>query len=180
MASNAADMTRWTLAQKLGVLALWSLLVAALWTTLSLGRRNGQPLLRTALLVATALGAAVTLLASHSITHGEYAGIVTAALLGALAAAWWTGRLESGPSPAAGPLAVALVGLILLGTSYDLTATSATLLTLALATSAGWLPESWPRQQIARAALRITLTLFPLALAVGLALRAAMANHPYG
>lgn len=174
LASNAADMTRWTLAQKLGVLALWSLLIAALWTTLALGRRNGQPILRSLLLIVTSLGAALTLMASHSLTHFEYTLIVTATLAGAVTAAWWTDRIE--PSRAAGPVAVALLGLILLGNSYDLTATNAALLSLALAASAGWLPESWPPQPIARAALRTALTFVPVALAVALAIGAASAD----
>jgi hypothetical protein len=178
-ASNAAAMGRWSLAEKLGVLVFWSTLVAAVWATLALGRRNGHPLVRCGLLVVAAAGIAVTLAASGSITFFELSAIVAAALLGAVAVAWWSGQISAGPSPAAGPLAVALVGLILLGHSYDLTATNAALLTISLAAAAGALPESWPRQQIARFALRVGLTLVPLAVAAGSAIATATAN-PYG
>lgn len=179
LASNAAAMSRWSIGEKLGVLAFWSFVFAALWTALALGRRNGQSVVRSVLLFSTAGGVALTLAASHSLTLGEHAGIVAATLFGAIAAAWWTSCLDPGPSPAAGPLAVALVGLILLGYTYDLTATNAALLTLALAASAGWLPQSWPRQQITRAALRTALALLPLALAAGLAVATAL-EDPYG
>lgn len=189
LASNAAAMSRWTLGEKLGVLAFWSLLLAALWTTLALGRRSGQPIVRSALLLVTTAGVALTLAASHSITLGEHAGVVAATLFGAIAAAWWTGQIDAGPSRAAGPIAVALLSLILLGYTYDLTATNAALLTVALAASAGWLPflplpwgegrgEGAVKWSWVPIALRIALTLLPLALAAGLAISAAMAD-PY-
>ena len=50
------------------------------------------------------------------------------------------GNLADGPSSAAGPLAVMLGGLILLGYFYELTATNAALLAISLAAAAGWLP----------------------------------------
>lgn len=113
LAANAAAMGRWSVAEKLGALSVWSLLFAAIWLTFAVGRRNGQPLLRSVLLLITACGTAITLAASGSITFFELMGIVAATLFGAIAVAWVTGRLDSGPSGAAGPLAVALLGLIL-------------------------------------------------------------------
>lgn len=188
LASNAAAMGRWSFAEKSAVLAFWSALFAALWTTLALGRRNCQPMLRSTLLLVTAAGIAITLAASHSITLGEYAGIIAATMLGAVgSAAVLRRRLPpDGPSPAAGPLAIALVGLILLGYTYDLTAVNAALLSFALAASAGFLPLPWGdgrgegalKRSWFSIAFRIALTLIPLALAAGLALAAAVAD-PY-
>jgi hypothetical protein len=179
LASNALAMARWTFVTKLAVLVGWGSLLTALWTTLALGRRNGQPLLRSSLIVVAACGTAVTLAASGSITFGEYGGIVAAALFGAVAVAWWTDRFADGPSPAAGPLAVALLGLILLGCSYDLSPTNAALLLLSIAASAGWLPESWPTTPRWRGAARLALTLIPLTLAAASAILTSAAD-PYG
>jgi hypothetical protein len=179
LASNAAAMSRWSAAEKLGVLACWSLLFAVLWATLALGRRNSQPLLRSTLLLVVTAGIALTLAGSGSITLGELTCVVAATILGAIAAASVVGFMRpDGPSSAAGPLAVALGGLILIGQSYELTTTNAVLLAFSLAASSGYLPE-WPRQQIGRAAVRVFLTLVPLAIALALALSTATPN-PYG
>lgn len=191
LASNAADMSRWSVATKLGVLAGWSLLLAATWATLALGRRNGQPLVRSGLLLVTVCGIAVTLAASGSIVFGELAGIVAATLLGAAGSARVFGRMETGPSSAAGPLSVALVGLILLGHSYDLTTTNALLLLIAIAASSGFLPipvrkegnEDAARWSWLAIVLRVALTLIPLAIAVGSAISTAIsttASNAYG
>lgn len=182
LASNAAAMSRWSATEKLGVLAIWSLLFAALWVTLALGRRNGQPFLRSGLLFLVAGGIALTLAASGSITLGELTVIVAATILGAAGSASVLRLLRpAGPSPAAGPLAVALLGLILLGHSYELTTINAALLTISLAAAAGWLPESWPSRQIGRAAVRATLTIVPLAIAVASSIASGTATvNPYG
>jgi hypothetical protein len=84
-------------------------------------------------------------------------------------------------------LSVALVGLILLGHSYDLTTTNALLLLIAIAASSGFLPIPVREEGNVDAArwswlaivLRVALTLIPLAIAVGSAISTAMSN-PYG
>jgi hypothetical protein len=158
LAGSVYVTTRWTISEKLGVLALWSLLFAAIWFTLSLGRHNRQPLLRSGLLLIATFGIAVTITASGAITIGELAGVAAATLFGTVAVAWICGTLADGPSNSAGPLAVMLVSLILLGYFYaQLSATHAACLAISVAAAAGWLPDIWPRQPLARAALRTIL-----------------------
>jgi hypothetical protein len=115
LAHSVYVTARWSTPEKFAVVALWSLLFAALWTTLALGRRNGQPFLRSGLLLLVTLGIAVTLTASGAITLGEYSGVTVATLGGTSLVAWLIGTLSDGPSHAAGPLAVMLGGLILVG-----------------------------------------------------------------
>ena len=64
LASNASAMSRWTLGEKLSILAFWSAAFAACWLTFALGRRNRQPLVRGGLLFAVALGISGTVAAS--------------------------------------------------------------------------------------------------------------------
>jgi len=188
LASNAAAMASWTATEKLGALAFWSATFAALWLTLALGRRNRQPLVRGGLLVVVALGTSITLAASGAITLGELAGVAAAAALGATGSAAALGRNADGPSHAAGPLAVVLGGLILLGYTYDLSATNAALLAVSLATAGGWLPLHFPlplgegpgegasRAGWGTGALRAALALVPLAIAVASAITTALAD----
>ncbi len=178
LASNAAAMSRWTPTEKLGILAFWWATFAAIWLTLALGRRNGQPLVRGGLLVAVALGIAVTLAASGAITLGELAGAAAASLLGTIGTASVLGRIGDGPSHAAGPLTVMLGSLILLGHTYDLSATNAALLALSLAAGGGWLPKRpLPiRAGWGTALFRAILALVPLAIAVASAVTTALAD----
>ncbi len=179
LATNASAMSRWSLGEKLGILAFWSAAFAACWLTFALGRLNRQPLLRSGLLVVVALGISLTVAASGALTLGELGGVAAAALLGATGIAAALGKLADGPSHAAGPLAVMLGGLILLGYSYSsLAPTNAALLAISLA-AAGWLPTNWPRHSGWRAVLRTTLALVPLAIAVASAVATATAD-PYG
>jgi len=178
LASNVSAMTRWTSGEKLAILAFWSAAFAVWWLTLALGRLNRQPLVRGGLLMVVALGIAVTVAASSAITLGELGGIAAATLLGAIAAASALGKVADGPSNAAGPLAVMLGGVILLGYSYGLTATNAVLLGTSVAAAAGWLPTGWPRHAIWQMAWRTALTLLPLAIAVASAVSNALAD-PY-
>ncbi len=179
LAGSVYVTTRWSTLEKLGVLALWSLLFAALWLTLSLGRPNRQPLLRSGLLLVVTLGIAVTITASGAITVGELAGVAAATLCGSVAVAWFCGTVADGPSHSAGPLAVMLGSLILLGHFYaQLSATHAACLAISVAAAAGWLPKIWPRKPLAEAALRSALTLIPLAIAVISAVAATTAD-PY-
>lgn len=186
LATNAAAMARWTSTEKLAILAFCTVAYSAFWLTLSLGRRNGQPFIRSTLLIVVALGTAITLAASGSFAYFELGLITTTALLGATAIAFILKESPSaGPSSAAGPITIMLLSLILLGYTYELTATNAALLTLALAASAGYLPL--PTQATADAntinwpalAIRATLTFVPLFLAAASAISAATAN-PYG
>lgn len=185
LSTNAAAMARWTTTEKLAILAFWTVAYSALWLTLSLGRRNGQPFTRSALLIVVTLGTAITLAASGSFTHFELGLITTTALLGAATIAFILKESASaGPSSAAGPLAIMLLSLILLGVTYELTTTNAILLTVALAASAGYLPL--PSQDSADAntinwpalVIRATLTFVPLFVAAASAISAATAN-PY-
>jgi hypothetical protein len=153
---------------------------AALWITISLGRRTGLPLLRGGLLVLAAIGSAATLAASGAITLGEFAGVAAAVLFGAVAVAWLTGSIAAGPGEAAGPIAVTLGSLVFIGYFYSqLTLANAVLLTISVAAAAGWLPDFWPTQQMPRAVLRFVLALFPLVVAAASAISTALAN-PYG
>jgi hypothetical protein len=176
LASNAAAMGRWTAIEKLGILAFWSASFATLWLTLALARRNRQPLVRGGLLAVVALGIAVTIAASGAITLGELAGVAAASLLGAIGVASALGRLDDGPSHAAGPLAVMLGSLILLGYTYDLTAANAALLAVSLAAAAGWLPLGRPDQAPWQAAIRAALALVPLGIAAASAITTALAD----
>lgn len=170
---------RWTAAEKAGVLIAWSLVFTAMWITFSVGRQNRLPLLRSALLIVVALGVAITLAASGAITLGEFAGVAAAVLVGAVAVAWITGNMADGPAHAAGPLTIMLFGLVFIGYFYSqLTLSGAVLLAISLSAAAGWLPESWPAQQMWRAALRAGLALIPLAIAAASAIATATAN-PY-
>ena len=176
LASNAAAMSRWTVTEKLAILAFWSVTFAAVWLSLALGRRNRQPLVRGSLLAVVALGISVTLAASGAITLGELGGIAAATVLGATGSASVLGRISDGPSHAAGPLAVMLGSLILLGYSYDLSATNAALLTVSLAAAGGWLPTNWPPHSGWQAAFRAALALIPLSIAAASAISTALAD----
>ena len=177
--SNALAMRRWSPGEKLAAVVLWSAVVAMLWLTLAQGRRNGQPLVRSLLLLVVTLGVSVTLAASGAFVLGELGGVTAAALLGAVGSAGVLREMEDGPSGAAGPLAVMLGGLILVGYANHLAAVNAVLLIISLAAAAGWLPTGWLRDPGGRAALRTALALTPLALAVVSAVLGAMADQ-YG
>jgi hypothetical protein len=146
------------------------------WLSLALGRLIRQPLVRGSLLVVVALGICVTLAASGAITLGELGGIAAATVLGATGSASVLGRISDGPSHAAGPLAVMLGSLIMLGYSYDLSATNAALLTVSLAAAGGWLPTNWPPHSGWQAAFRTALALIPLSIAAASAISTALAD----
>jgi hypothetical protein len=168
---------RWSRGEKFAVAAAWAALLAIEWGTLALGRLNRQDLLRCGLLVVVGLGTSLTLAASGAITLGELGGVATATLLGTAGAALAFGRLAAGPSEAAGPLAVMLGGLILIGHFYaQLSLANVALLSVSLATAAGWLPDGWLLSATWRAALRAVLAMVPVAIAAGTAIARAAAD----
>jgi hypothetical protein len=175
LAGSVYVTSRWSALEKLGVIVVWAAALALVWTLLAMGRANGQPRLRSGLLVAVAIGMAATLTLAESFTYGELCGVAAAALTGALLAGeacfstpGKTGNADSdGLSGAAGAIAMALGGLILLGYFYaELSAASAALLVVALVAAGGRLPTAWPRGSLGQAVFRATLCVVPLALAI--------------
>jgi len=125
--------------------------------------------LRGLLAAVVALGAAVTLAMSGSITYGQLLGVLTAAL----ASCWVVAvmlRLESGPEAAAGPLVAIFGGALVLAHFYsELKLLHAGLLLLAMTVAiGGWLPEAKLSCR-GKLALRCLLCLIPLAIVVTLA-----------
>lgn len=176
---------RWSLPAKLLVVVLVAVVYMALWTSLALGRANHWPRLRAGLLFAVATGISISVTLSGSFIYGQLAGAVAAAVAGTLLADVLLTRIiecpttSDGPSGAAGPLAVALGGLILLGAIYaHLPALATVLLGVALFISAGRLPIGWPTGPIGRAVLRTALCLLPLVLAIVIVV-AENAGNPY-
>jgi hypothetical protein len=188
LAGSVYATTRWSLGEKLFVVILWGAILFALWTTLALGRANGQSWLRGALLVVVASGIAATITLSGSFSYGELAGVAAAALTGALLAQvglnWRDADAATlanfdGLSGAAGPVALVLGGLLLLGHFYaELSSPNVALLAISLAAAAGRLPTHWPATPGGRIAFRIALCLVPLLVAIALA-ASATADDPY-
>jgi hypothetical protein len=179
--------TRWTDIEKLGVLVLWAVVLSLVWFLLAAGRAGGQMRVRGVLLIVAASGMALVITLGGSFAVGRFAGVVAAALAGTLlgAACFRTpgnapnGEPADGLSGAAGGLAVALGGLILVAHYYaSLPALNAALLTAAVVAAGGRLPVGWPRGRVGPIALRTALCLVPLAIALALALAAATAD-PY-
>jgi hypothetical protein len=188
LAGSVYATTRWSLGEKLFVVILWGAILFALWTTLALGRANRQSWLRGALLVVVASGIAMTITLSGSFSYGELAGVAAAAITGALLAQvalnWRAADTATfanyhGLSGAAGPVALILGGLLLLGHFYaELSSPNVALLAISLAAAAGRLPTNWPAAPGGRAVFRIALCLVPLLIAIALA-ASATANDPY-
>jgi hypothetical protein len=195
LAGSVYVTSRWTPTERLGVLAIWSLVFAFWWLTLAFGRQNPLPLVRSGLLLIVAFGISLSLAASGAITLGELGGVTAATIFAATAVSWLTGTLADGPSNAAGPLAVTLGSLIFLGYYYSqLTLPNVALLALSLAASAGYLPLPLDRRSAAAEdgrgggasrqiwasiTIRAALALVPLAIAAASAVATALAN-PYG
>jgi len=125
--------------------------------------------LRGLLAAVVALGAALTLAMSGSITYGQLLGVLTAALAGSWVVAVML-RLESGPEAAAGPLVAIFGGVLVLAHFYsELKLLSAGMLLFAMAVAiGGWLPEAKLSCR-GKLALRCFLCLIPLAIVVTLA-----------
>lgn len=177
LSNYAGLMARWSGAEKLVILGGWTLAFAAAWVVVSLGRRNGQPLVRSLLLMMVAGSMFVVLAASGSVTLGELAGVAAAALAGTVGVAALLGEVGDGPSHAAGPIVVVLGGLILLGWAYDLAPSNAALLAIALAAATGPLPTDWPASERGKVGVRIALALIPLGLAAASAISTALADQ---
>ncbi|MEM6655683.1 MAG: hypothetical protein AAF596_07770 [Planctomycetota bacterium] len=124
------------------------------------------------LMAFVALGVAIVLATSGSLSYARLAGVVVASISGALFGG--IGRLKpseiSAGVPAAGPVVVVLTGgLILLGTLYaEVTTANAVLLTVAL-TAAGATRGWAPRPGWLAAAVRVVCCLAPLSIAAGTA-----------
>jgi hypothetical protein len=190
LAGSVYVTSRWPAIEKIGVIAIWAAALAVAWVLLAAGRANGQARVRGGLLVAVAIGMAAILTLAGSFTYGELCGVIAASLTGALIAGevcFSTPGTTPGATPgdtpgdnrdgtlnglsgAAGAIAVALGGLILLGYFYaELTATSAALLVATLVAAGGRLPTAWPRSPLGQAAFRAVLCVVPLVLAIAIA-----------
>jgi hypothetical protein len=175
--------TQWSLVEKLGYLPMIASMFGVFWLALSSGRDGEHSRLRPVLLIVAAAGGAVVIALSGALVYGELCGAVAAALAGTFAVALATGndRVDG----AAGPLTFSFVALIVLGYFYaELTLVNAVLLALTTLLAGVRMPAfvaSRPPWQ--SAALRIGLTLLPLAVAVGrtiVAFQADVAADPYG
>lgn len=189
LAGSVYVTSRWGGLEKLGVIVLWAGALALAWTLLAAGRANGQPRVRGGLLLLVAVGMAAVLTLAGSIALGELCGVAAAAVTGAVVARVLKhGSLaggmiddDDGLSGAAGAIAMALGGLILLGYFYaELTATNAALLLAALVASGGGLPTAWPRGQAWQAVFRAALCVLPLAAALALTWAAMPADQGAG
>ena len=169
-------MSEWTRGYAIGVVALLAGELAAIgW--LVTREPNPEPseerapsgALRAGLTVAVALGLAVVLATSGSLSYARLAGVVVASLAGGVLGGVGIrkpARFGDGVS-AAGPVVTTLIGgLILLGFFYaEVTTLNASLLTVALAAAGavrGWSPAVGWRA----VALRTAICLAPLGLAV--------------
>jgi hypothetical protein len=111
------------------LLAVWSLMRA---------ENTEAPRLRSVLAVLVAFAAAVTVALSGSITLGQLLGVLVATLTGCALAAWWL-KLARGPDAAAGPVAIAFGGVLVLAHFLvELKLLYAVLLLVGLAVGAGW------------------------------------------
>jgi hypothetical protein len=193
LAGSVYVTTRWSTAERIGVILVWFVALAATWTILARSRPCRRGRLRGALLILVATATAIALTLSGSLISGERAGIVAASLTGALAAHLvltkirrnreanerTSGRTadsntaapasepDPGLSGAAGALTMSLGGLILVGYFYaELARASAFFLLAALCAAGGPLPTS--RNTLWSASLRIGLCLAALAIALAI------------
>jgi hypothetical protein len=181
LAGSVYVTSRWSWAEKLGVLALWSTAIALAWWMLAFNRPLSarQSLVGCGLAILVTLGMAATLALSGSIVLGKLCGLVAAALVGAVGAAYATNQLQDATWGSAAPLASMLGSLVLVGYFFNrLSATNAALLAVSLVGAIGWLPKlrypwlaGW-----GESALRAVLSLVPLAIAVATAWAAATAD----
>lgn len=172
LAGSAYDL-EWTLFEKLAHIALLSATLGLTWLMLAAAHESDHPRIRPLLLIIVACGAAVVVARSGVFVYGELGGVVAAAL---------TGTLLATPKPhlagAAGVVACSLGCLILLSCFYaELTPMNAALLFSSMMLAAGPMPNSLAtRQNWQKTALRLVLTLLPLAIAVFQTLAAARAQ----
>lgn len=198
LAGSAYVTIHWSLLEKFAYIALLSATFGLTWLLLGSAREEEHPRLRPILLIGVAVGAAVVIALSGVFVYGELCGVVAAAVTGTVASAVADDTryprirvpffpLRAAPSPwrlsgGAGVVACSLGGLIVLCGFYGkLTPGNAALLFLSLVLSAGRLPRFVgslrPWQQ---GAVRIGLSLAPLAIAVARAVAAAQAGMEAG
>jgi hypothetical protein len=154
------------------LLAVWSLVRA---------ENTEAPRLRSMLAVLAALAASATVAYSGSLTLGQLMGVLVAALTGCAVAAWWM-KVGRGPDAAAGPIAVACGGVLVLAHFFaELKLLYAALLLVGLAVGAGWFfpGKKWSTP------VRCVVCLAAIGVAVGMArmdfaaAQAEAASNPY-
>ncbi len=154
------------------LLATWAILRA---------ESTEMPRLRASLAAIVALAASATVALSGSLTYGQLLGILTATLTGCALAAWYF-KLSRGPDAAAGPLVIALGGVLVLAHFFaELKLLYAAILLMGFAVGAGWFfpGKKWSTP------LRCAICLVAIGVAVGMAgmdFRAAQAeaaSNPY-
>lgn len=179
LAGSSYDMN-WSTVEKLTHIAPLVAAFGATWLALGTADTGKGSFLRPALLILVAAATALVVALSGTLVYGEL-GAAAAAALAATLLLVRDGRVDG----AAGAVTFSLGGLLMLGYFYgSLTATNALLLLAALlfagCRTPGTLAASPAWQQ---SALRITLTLIPLFLAIGRAIltaQADMSSNPYG
>lgn len=171
--------SRWSAAEAaLRVGAIAAALLVVGWLATSGGSpepsdrpRRGPDWLRPLLSAVIALGLAILLATSGSLSYARLAGALFAAILGGLLGA--VGPVPRSSVGTAGPVVVTIVGgLLILGVAFaEVSVTHACLVAAALAAAPGRLPATdAPSAETVRGralVLRVALCLVPLGIAVG-------------
>jgi hypothetical protein len=159
----------WSVMGKVGVATSLTILLGLVWLLLALTGEERSTTVRVPLLVLIAVGVAIVLTQSGVFIYGLSSAALGAAITGtAVVFAFRSTPSNLGAAATAGVITFTLGSLIILGHFFaELSTTNAALLCLALTATAVPLPaflRSRPVWQ--RAAARILLSLFPLAMAV--------------
>jgi hypothetical protein len=154
----------------------WGPLDAVLWigsvTAVLLGvwavvraENTEAPRLRSVLAALVAFAASTTVALSGSLTYGQLLGVLVATLTGCALAAWLM-KAGRGPDAAAGPIVIALGGVLVLAHFFaELKLLYAVLLLVGLTVSAGWFfpGKKWSMP------VRCVVCLVAIGIAVGMA-----------
>jgi len=147
----------------LGMLVLWRAALAA--------QDQAAPVCRSLLVMAVAIGLAVIVALSGSLTTGQLIGVVAAAVGGSGVAAVLL-RICSGPEAASGPLLAAVGGLFLVAHLFiegGIDPLVAALLGVSLVAALSGLPKSERVPRCWQTTVRSAICLVPLVVAVALA-----------
>jgi hypothetical protein len=170
-------VSRWSAGERIVCLAALAAALGGVWWLLEAAHDDDQPLVRSLLLIYTAVGTSVVLALSGSFAYGELCGVVAAALTGAVLAAALTPGPSDGLGGAAGAVTMSLGGLILLGYFYaELSAANAVLLVIALGIAGGRAPVFSASLGGWRGAARAALCIVAIVLAVAGAYAATSAH----